>query len=162
MADLWQSRFKAVPRLGNDGFQNFHLQFIGRYNCSWTTFWTTAPCIFVYNCMWQHYSWTFSFTIACGNITVGLRFGLRLPAISFTIACGNAALLSGMSRFSRKPFPRIALENRLRGPLMDFKNHLMKSTTVSINRDLNETLIIFTTGLSNRRTFNLQASMAFC
>ena len=151
-----------MPRLGNDGFQNFHLQFIGRYNYSWTTFWTTAPCIFVYNCTWQHYSWTFSFTIACGNITVGLRLGLRLPAFSFTIACGNAALLSGMSRFSRKPFPRIALENRLRGPLMDFKNHLMKSTTVSINRDLNETLIIFTTGLSNRRTLNLQASVAFC
>ena len=29
---------------------------------------------------------------------------------------------------------------------MDFKNHLMKSTTVSINRDLNETWIIFTDG----------------
>ena len=29
---------------------------------------------------------------------------------------------------------------------MDLKNHLMKSTTVSINRDLNETWIIFTDG----------------
>ena len=45
------------------------------------------------------------------------------------------ALLSGVSWFSRKPFPRIALENQLEGALMDLKNHLMKSTTVSINRD---------------------------
>ena len=29
---------------------------------------------------------------------------------------------------------------------MDLKNHWMKSTTVSINRDLNETWIIFTDG----------------
>ena len=120
-------RFTAVPRLGDDGFQNFRLQFMGRCNYSWTTFWTTASCFFVYNCRWQHYSWTFSFTIACSNITIGLRFGLRLLAFSFTIACGNAALLIGKSRFSRKPFPRIALENRLRGPLMDLKNHLMKA-----------------------------------
>ena len=56
------------------------------------------------------------------------------------------ALLSGVSWFSRKPFPRIALEKQLRGALMDLKNHLMKSTTVSINRDLNETWIIFTDG----------------
>ena len=53
VADPWRSRFTAVPRLGNEGFQNFHSQFIGRYNYS------------------------------------GLRFGLRLPAFSFTITCGN-------------------------------------------------------------------------
>ena len=51
-----------------------------------------------------------------------------------------------LSWFSRKPLPRIALESKLRGALMDLKNHLMKSTTVSINRDLNETWIIFTDG----------------
>ena len=103
VADPWRSRFTAVPRLENEGFQNFHSQFIGRYNYSWTTFWTTASCVFVYNYMWQPYSWTFSFTIACGNITVGLRFERRLPAFPFTNACGHAVLLSGMSRFSRKP-----------------------------------------------------------
>ena len=43
-------------------------------------------------------------------------------------------------------FQRVALENRLRGPLMDLENHLMKSTTVSTNRGLNETLIILTRG----------------
>ena len=53
VADPWRSRFTAVPRLENEGFQNFHSQFIGRYNYS------------------------------------GLRFGLRLPAFSFTITCGN-------------------------------------------------------------------------
>ena len=57
----------------------------------------------------------------------------------------NAATRT-LSWFSRKPFPRIALENKLRGALIDLKNHLMKSTTVSINRDLNETWIIFTDG----------------
>ena len=103
VADPWRSRFTAVPRLENEGFQNFHSQFIGRYNYSWTMFWTTASCVFVYNYMWQPYSWTFSFTIACGNITVGLRFERRLPAFPFTNACGHAVLLSGMSRFSRKP-----------------------------------------------------------
>ena len=53
MADPWRSKFTAVPRLENEGFQNFHSQFIGRYNYS------------------------------------GLRFGLRFPAFSFTITCGN-------------------------------------------------------------------------
>ena len=57
----------------------------------------------------------------------------------------NAATRT-LSWFSRKPFLRIALENKLRGALIDLKNHLMKSTTVSINRDLNETWIIFTDG----------------
>ena len=71
VADLWQSRFTAVPRLGNEGFQNFHLQFIGRYNYSWTTFWTTA-------------SLRFRFTIACGNITVG-HFRLRLHVATCTV-----------------------------------------------------------------------------
>ena len=48
-------------------------------------------------------------------------FGLRLPTFSFTILCNNVALLSGVSWFSRKPFPRIALENQLEGALMDLK-----------------------------------------
>ena len=65
-------------------------------------------------------------------------------------------------RVFEETFQRVALENRLRGPLMDLENHLMKSTTVSTNRGLNETLIVLTTGLSNRRTLNLQASAAFC
>ena len=69
------------------------------------------------------------------TITIGLGFGLRLPTFSFTILCNNVAILSGVSWFSRKPLPRIALENQLKGPLMGLKNHLMKSTTVSINRD---------------------------
>ena len=151
-----------MPRLGDDDFQNFHLQFMGRYNYSWTTFWTTASCIFVYNCMWQHYNWTFSFTIACGNITVGLRFGLRLLAFPFTIACGNA----GSSQWNVQVFEEAFPENCSGKPTQGVANGLEKpldeSTTVSINRDLNETLIIFTTGLSNRRTLNLQASVAFC
>ena len=67
--------------------------------------------------------------------TIGLSFGLRLPTFSFTILCNNVALLSGVSWFSRKPLPRIALENQLKGALMDLKNHSMKSTTVSINRE---------------------------
>ena len=115
VADLWQSRFTAVPRLGNEGFQNFHLQFIGRYNYSWATFWTTASCVLVYNWMWQSYSWTFSFTIACGNITVGLCFERRLPAFPFTIACGRAVLLSGVSRFSRKPSRELLWKTDSRG-----------------------------------------------
>ena len=41
------------------------------------------------------------------------------------------------------------------------QTHLMKSTTMSISRDLNDTLIIFTTGFPKRRTLNLQASVAF-
>ena len=69
------------PRLRNDGFQNFHLQFIGRYNYSWTTFGSTAPYFSVYNCIWERYSRTFSFTIACGIIAVGLRFGLTASCI---------------------------------------------------------------------------------
>ena len=68
-------------------------------------------------------------------ITIGLGFGLRLPTLSFTILCNNVATLSGVSWFSRKPLPRIALENQLKGALMGLKNHLMKSTTVSINRE---------------------------
>jgi hypothetical protein len=51
-----------------------------------------------------------------------------------------------LSWFSRKSSPRISLEPKLRVALMDLKNHLLKSTTVSINRDLNETWIIFTDG----------------
>ena len=57
------------------------------------------------------------------------------PTFSFTTLCDNVAILSRVSWFSRKPFPRIALENQLKGALMDLKNHLMKSTTVSINRE---------------------------
>ncbi len=34
MADPWRSKFTAVPRLEDEGFQNFHSQFIGRYNYS--------------------------------------------------------------------------------------------------------------------------------
>ena len=53
MADPWRSEFTAVPRLENEGFQIFFPKFVGRYNYS------------------------------------GLRLGLRLPAFSFTITCGN-------------------------------------------------------------------------
>ena len=77
--------------------------------------------------MWQPYSWTFSFTIACGNITVGLRFERRLPAFPFTNACGRAVLPSGMSRFSRKPSRELLWKTDSRGPLIGLKNHLMKS-----------------------------------
>ena len=121
------------------GFLRFRLQLnvtilqldIFVYNCMWqhysgTMFWTTASCFSVYNCMWPRGS----------------------PQWSVQVF--------------EETFQRVALENRLRGPLMDLENHLMKSTTVSTNRGLNETLIILTTGLSNRRTLNLQASAAFC
>ena len=77
--------------------------------------------------MWQPYSWTFSFTIACGSITVGLRFERRLPAFPLTNACGRAVLPSGMSRFSRKPSGELLWKTDSRGPLIGLKNHLMKS-----------------------------------
>ena len=77
--------------------------------------------------MWQPYSWTFSFTIACGNITVGLCFERRLAVFPLTNACGRAVLPSGMSRFSRKPPRELLGETDSRGPLTGLKNHLMKS-----------------------------------
>ena len=77
--------------------------------------------------MWQPCSWTFSFTIPCGNITVGLRFERRLPAFPFTNACGRAVLPSGTSRFSRKPSRELLWKTDSRGPLIGLKNHLMKS-----------------------------------
>ena len=89
--------------------------------------WTTASCVFVYNYMWQPYSWTFSFTIACGNITVGLCFERRLAVFPFTNACGRAVLPSGRSRFSRKPPRELLGKTDSRGPLTGLKNHPMKS-----------------------------------
>ena len=71
--------------------------------------------------MWQPYSWTFSFTIACGIIAVGLRFERRLPAFPFTNACGRAVLPSGMSRFSRKPSRELLWKTDSRGPLIGWK-----------------------------------------
>ena len=76
--------------------------------------------------MWQPYSWTFSFTIACGNITVGLCFERRLADFPFTNACGRAVLPSGRSRFSRKPPRELLGKTDSRGPLTGLKNHLMK------------------------------------
>ena len=63
MADPWRSKFTAVPRLENEGFQNFHSQFIGRYNYSGLRFGLRLPA--------------FSFAITCGNLTVG-HFRLQL------------------------------------------------------------------------------------
>ena len=74
------------------------------------------------------------FLVRLGSVVL-VCLEIRLPTFSFTILCNNVALLSGVSWFSRKLFPRIALENQLKGALMDLKNHLMKSTTVSINRE---------------------------
>ena len=42
--------------------------------------------------------------------------------------------------------PRIPVEPKLRGALTDLKQHLLESRRVSINRDMNETWIIFTDG----------------
>ena len=56
------------------------------------------------------------------------------------------AATKSLSWFSRKPFPRISVEPKLRKTVMDLKQHLMKSRHVSISRDLNETWIIFTDG----------------
>ena len=33
------------------------------------------------------------------TITIGLRFGLRIPTFSFTILCNDVALLNGVSWF---------------------------------------------------------------
>ena len=107
-------------------FPSALLRFIGRYDYSWTTFWTTASCIFIYNFMWQRGS-------SQGNVQV-----------------------------FEEAFPENCSGRATQGPLMDLKNLLMKSTTVSINRNLSGTWTIFTTGFSNRRTRNLQASVAFC
>ena len=72
----------------------------------------------------------------------------------------------GSSQWNVQVFEEAFPENCSGKPTQGVANGLEKpldeSTTVSINRDLNETLIIFTTGLSNRRTLNLQASVAFC
>ena len=93
----------------------------------WTPFGTTASCLFVYNYMWQPYSWTFSFTIACGSITLGLRFERWLPAFPFTNACDHAVLLSGMSGFSGKPSGELLWKADSGGHYWTLKNQLMKS-----------------------------------
>ena len=124
-----------MPRLENEGFQNFHSQFLGRYNYSGLRFGLRLPA--------------FSFTITCGNLTVGhfrlqlhvailqwdyvLNDGFQLfrlqmhVAAPFTNACGRAVLPSGMSRFSRKPSRELLWKTDSRGPLIGLKNHLMKS-----------------------------------
>ena len=51
-----------------------------------------------------------------------------------------------LSWHSRKPGPSIRVDDQLRSALETLKNHLLSSRQVSINRDINETWIIFTDG----------------
>ena len=69
--------------------------------------------IFVYNCLWQH----------CSGTT------FRTMASSFTVY--KCMWPRGSSQWNvqvlEETFQRVTLESRLRGPLMDLENHLMKS-----------------------------------
>ena len=68
MADPWRSRFTAVPRLENEGFQIFFPKFVGRYNYSGLRLGLRLPA--------------FSFTFTCGNLTVGhFRLQLHVAAL---------------------------------------------------------------------------------
>ena len=51
-----------------------------------------------------------------------------------------------LSWHSRRTGPSIRIDDQLRSALGTLKNHLMSSRHVSINRDINETWIIFTDG----------------
>ena len=66
---------RELPHNSMAYFPSALLRFIGRYDYSWTTFWT----IFLRLC----------FDSLAVMITVGLLFGLWFPAFSFTISCGK-------------------------------------------------------------------------
>ena len=124
MADPWRSRFTAVPRLENEGFQNFHsihwplqLQLDYVLDYGFLRFRlqlhvaTLQLDIFVYNCMWQYYSGT-TFRTTASSFSVYKCMWPRGSSSKWNV------------QVLEETFQRVALENRLKGAT----NRLEKSS----------------------------------